>query len=69
VAEIRYKAGPAKVHLARAGKVAARGEWCEVPDEYAAELADNPNWEVKDSKPAAKPAKKATGSNGDAPGA
>jgi hypothetical protein len=53
--EIRYIAGPARVALPRLGKEAVRGEWLEATAEYAAELKENPNWELR------KPLKKKAG--------
>ena len=58
MARVRYTEGPGKVNLARAGVIAVRGEWCEVPDQYAEELANVAHWEIEGvDKPAATKAK------------
>lgn len=53
--EIKYMGASPSVRLIRIGKLAVRGEWIEVPADYAAELEGHPSWEVKGGKKAAKP--------------
>lgn len=64
MAEIRYTGGSPSVRLIRIGKVAIRGTWLEVPDEYAEGLAGHPSWETKADKPKAAAAKADEKANG-----